>query len=440
MYFEKDIEKKKVPAWAVEGGIPAYVLPEYTPIGIPVQKTNYFITGGIGSGKTEFVKKVVWHRLEDELDLRLVILQIKPHDFDEVIGERGVFICQNSSSYPKERLFRWNAMKEFRAAGEEKFLQNIQEFTAIAASEFHKNGGANLYFVDTAEETVDRYFLSLLHLTSENLTNDQTFGFLENEEPEKILRIIANYPPNHNFLKINFDFDPESQSPYKLTKRGHDIFIFISKIARVVRGTFRERGEDTIWEFLHSTGGNDITRICICHEEGSKSSYVMEQYFLRKIVNMMLGSEETIAGDLLMVLDEVDKTRVKEFPLAKLATLGRDVNGKRVQLLLSTQSFESLFAVAEDGNEHDIRALLTGFPVILSFNPGMDATTRDILKTAYGNHIVQKITTPLSRYNCPIVEMKEEAWVRDQDFSSLSVGQTYVKIQSERPYRVQIRK
>ena len=40
MYFEKDIEKKKVPAWAVEGGIPAYVLPEYTPIGIPVQKTK----------------------------------------------------------------------------------------------------------------------------------------------------------------------------------------------------------------------------------------------------------------------------------------------------------------------------------------------------------------------------------------------------------------
>lgn len=439
MYFERDVEKKIIPSWTVEDGIPAYILPEYKPIGIPIQKTNYFITGGIGTGKTVFVKKVVRLRLEEESDLRLAILQIKPHDFDEAMEDRGLFICQNSNIYPKERVFRWNAMKEFRSVGEANYLQSIQEFTSMAASEFHKSAGANLYFVDTAEETVDRYFLALLHATGENITNDKTFAFLENEEPEKILRIIANYPPNHSFLKINFDFNPESQTPYKLTKRGHDIFIFVSKIARVVRGTFREPGEDTIWDFLHSTGKNGATRICICHEEGSKSSYIMEQFFLKRITNMMLGSETTIRGDLLMVLDEVDKTRAKEFPLAKLATLGRDVNGKRVQLLLSTQSFESLFAVAEDGNEHDIRSLLTGFPIIVSFNPGMDATTRDILKDAYGNHFVQKITTPLSRYDRPIVEMKEEPWVKDQDFSSLSVGQTYVKIQSERPYRVQIR-
>lgn len=439
MYFERDIEKKKIPSWAVKDGIPAYTLPEYKSIGIPVQKTNYFITGGIGTGKTQFVKKVIRYRLEEEPDLRLAILQIKPHDFDEVMRDKGLYICQNSNCYPKERVFGWNAMKEFRAAGEENYLQSIQEFTTIAVSEFHKSAGANLYFVDTAEETIDRYFLSLLHSTSENLTNDKTFGFLENEEPEKILRIIANYPPNHNFLKINFDYDPQKQNAYKLTKRGHDIFIFISKIARVVRGTFTEPGEDSIWDFLHSTGKNDVTRICICHEEGSKSSYIMEQFFLKKITNMMLGSETSISGDLLMVLDEVDKTRAREFPLAKLATLGRDVNGKRTQLLLSTQSFECLFTVAEEGNEHDIRSLLAGFPVIASFNPGMDATTRDLLKAAYGNHLVQKIITPISRYDRPIVEMKEEPWVKDQDFANLSVGQMYIKIQSEHPYRVQIR-
>ncbi len=439
MYFERDVEKKIIPSWSVDGGIPAYILPGYKPIGIPIQKTNYFITGGIGTGKTELVKKIVRYRLEEESDLRLVILQIKPHDFDEVIGNRGLFICQNSNGYPEERLFRWNAMQEFRSAGEENYFQSIQEFTSIAASEFYKSAGPNLYFIDTAGETIDRYFWALLHSTSENITNDKTFGFLEHQEPEKILRIIANYPPNHNFLKINFDYDPQNQNPYKLTKRGHDIFIFISKIARVVRGTFTEPGEDSIWDFLHSTGKKDVTRICICHEEGSKSSYIMEQYFLKRITNMMLGSETSISGDLLMVLDEVDKTRAREFPLAKLATLGRDVNGKRTQLLLSTQSFECLFTVAEEGNEHDIRSLLAGFPVIASFNPGMDATTRDLLKAAYGNHLVQKITTPISRYDRPIVEMKEESWVKDQDFASLSVGQMYIKIQSEYPYRVQIR-
>ena len=165
----------------------------------------------------------------------------------------------------------------------------------------------------------------------------------------------------------------------------------------------------------------------------------MEQYFLKRITNMMLGSETTIGGDLLMVLDEVDKTRAREFPLAKLATLGRDVNGKRTQILLSTQSFESLFAVAEEGNEHDIRSLLAGFPIIANFNPGMDATTRDLLKAAYGNHIVQKIITPLSRYDRPIVEMKEEPYVKDQDFASLGIGEMYIKVEAERPYRVKIR-
>ncbi len=439
MYFEKENEEKKTPLWDAESGISAYILPEYKPIKIPISKKNYFITGITGTGKTQFVKKIIRHRLSEESNLRLAILQIKPHDFDELMGDRGVFICQNSTGYPKERVFRWNAMKEFRSGGEENYLENIQEFTSIAASEYHKSAGANLYFVSTAEESIERYFVALLNSTSENIPNDKTFGFLENEEPEKILRIIANYPPNLNFLKIHFDYDPQDQNEYKLTKRGHDIWIFILKIVRVLRGTFKEAGDDSIWDFLHSTGKNDVTRICLCHEEGSKSSYIMEQYFLKRITNMMLGSETTIGGDLLMVLDEVDKTRAREFPLAKLATLGRDVNGKRTQILLSTQSFESLFAVAEEGNEHDIRSLLAGFPIIANFNPGMDATTRDLLKAAYGNHIVQKIITPLSRYDRPIVEMKEEPYVKDQDFASLGIGEMYIKVEAERPYRVKIR-
>ncbi|MGN9154670.1 hypothetical protein ACTM9K_13635 [Bariatricus sp. HCP3S3_E12] len=438
MYFERDVEKKKIPSWSVKDGIPAFTLPEYSPIGIPVLKTNYFITGSIGMGKTDYVKKVVKYRIEEQPDLRLAVLQIKPHDFDELVGDKGLFISQNPNDYPIKRLFHWNAMREFRAAGEEKYMESIQEFSSLAAFEFHMSAGANLYFVDTAEETVNRYFLSLLHSTTENLSNDKTFGFLENAEPEKILRMIGNYPFNHNFLKTNFDFDPESKSPYTLSKRGHDIFIFVSKIVRVIRGTFREPGEDTIWDFLHS-GKQDVSRICICHEEGSKSSYIMEQYFLKRITTLMLGSETSISGDLLMVLDEVDKTRVKNFPLSTLAELGRDVSGKRTQLILSTQSFESLYAVAEDGNEHDIRSLLAAFPVSVSFNPGMDATTRDILKAAFGNHLIQKITTPISRYDSPRVEVTEKPFVNEYEFSSLSTGQCYIKVKSERPYRVQIR-
>lgn len=436
MYFERDVEKNKIPSWSVKDGIPAFTLPEYRPIGIPVLKTNYFITGSIGMGKTDYVKKVVKYRIEEQTDLRLAVLQIKPHDFDELVGDEGLFISQNPNDYPINRLFHWNAMKEFRAAGEEKYMQSIQEFTSLATSEFHRSAGANLYFVDTAEETVNRYFLSLLHSTTDNLSNDKTFGFLENAEPEKILRIIGNYPFNHNFLKTNFDFNPKSESPYVLSKRGRDIFIFVLKIVRAIRGTFREPGEDTIWDFLHS-GKDNVTRLCICHEEGSQSSYIMEQYFLKRITTLMLGSETSISGDLLMVLDELDKTRVREFPLAQILTLARDVNGKRTQVLLSTQSFESLYAVGED--EHEIRSLLSGFKITVSFNPGMDATTRNILKAAYGNHFIQKITTPISRYDSPIIQTMEEPWVKDQDFSSLGIGQAYVKIQSERPYRVQIR-
>lgn len=438
MYFEKKFQET-VPTWSGKRGIPGVILPKYEPINLPVKKTNYFISGSIGTGKTEFVKKLIRYRLEEKPDLRLAILQVKPHDFDEFIADKGLFICQNPESYPQKRVFKWNAMKEFRSGGIENYFQSIQEFTSIAASEFHKSAGANLYFVDTAQETVDRYFLALLHSTHENIPNDRTFGFLENEEPKRILKVIANYRPNHNFLKIHFDFDPANHDTYTLTKRGRDIFIFISKIARVLRGNFREKGEDTIWEFLHSSRKDDITRLCICHEEGTQQSYVMEQYFLKRITNLMLGAEATISGDLLFVLDEVDKTRVKDFPLSKLATLGRDVNGKRTQMILSTQSFESLFAVAEDGNEHDTRALLAGFPIIASFNPGMDATTRNILKAAYGNHFVQKINTPLSRYDHLSVETKEEPMVKDEDFSSLAVGQMYLKIESECPYRIQLR-
>ena len=125
MYFEKESEEKKTPLWDAESGISAYILPEHKPIKIPITKKNYFITGITGTGKTQFVKKIIRHRLSEEPNLRLAILQIKPHDYDELMGDRGVFICQNSTGYPKERVFRWNAMKEFRSCGEENYLENI---------------------------------------------------------------------------------------------------------------------------------------------------------------------------------------------------------------------------------------------------------------------------------------------------------------------------
>ena len=436
MYFERYSEKNQIPKWSTKDGIPAYILPTYEIIGVPVEKTNYFVSGTTGTGKTTGVKKILDFRLQAQDNLRLLVYQVKMHDFDKFFIKNGLFICHNSSTYPDDKLFKWNSMKEFRLAGEKGWFNSIQEFTSCAASEFRKSAGSNLYFVDTAEECVIRFFLALLHTTKENISNDKTWGFLEHEQPEKILDVIANYRGNHSFLKIHFEYDYQEKKKYTLTKRGRDIFIFINKIVRVVTGTFRQRGNDTIWEFMH---GGEFNRLCICHEEGNKASYIMEQYFLKRITTMMLGSDNTITDDLLMVLDEVDKSRVTEFPLAKLATLGREVGNKHTQLVLSTQSFESLYAIAENGNEHDTRSMLSGFPCTIAFNPGMDETTRNILQSAYGNHMVQRVTAPLSRYDSPIIEMKEIPWVSDEQFASLDRGQAIVKIQSERPYRVQLK-
>lgn len=434
MVFERYYEKNQIPRWSTEDGIPAFTLPMYHSVGVPVEKTNYFIMGQTNSGKTTVTKKIIKKRIEMDVNLRIFCNQIKIHDFDEIIGKNGKYICLNPNVYPHHN-FVWNALKEFRLAGEEKWFSAAMFFCKCITSEFHQTAGSNLYFVDTAEELVARYFLSLLYGTKENIGNDKTFGFLDHKSPKEILDIIANYSGNRPFLEKHFGYVLPVPKDYVLNKRGQDVFIFVDKIVRVVTGTFRQNGNDTIIEFLSNQ--TPYSRLCLVHDEGNPASFVMEQYFLHLVAKMQLGIEDTGLDNLLIVLDEPDKTRIKGFPLSILANLGRQVGNKHTQLILSTQSFNNLYMISEDVNGHDTRSLLTGFPTTIAFNTGMDETTRDLLKGSYGTHRVECVTTPSSRYDRLIREVKDIPWITDEEFASLEKGQAVVKIRSSQPYRVQ---
>ena len=148
----------------------------------------------------------------------------------------------------------------------------------------------------------------------------------------------------------------------------------------------------------------------------------------------MLSLTSDFSGEMIWVLDEIDKIE-HDFGLTQAVTLGQQFG---LQVLVSTQSLESLYAVAPDlHGEHLTNASLAGFPVTVSFHPG-DPHTIETLQKLYGECRKQFVEMPISRYDRPIIRSEMRPLVEDSDFASLNVGECYIKIRSDPPMKVRI--
>ena len=198
-------------------------------------------------------------------------------------------------------------------------------------------------------------------------------------------------------------------------------------------GTFlSEDGDDTIYDYLHGRYGE---RLFLLHDHKYRdSAKLFERFFMKYIGDDKLSITSSHTGRMLWVLDEIDKIQ-GDFGLTQAVTLGRQFG---LQVIVSVQSMESLYAIAPDFyGEHLTNAAMSGFSEIAAFHPG-DAHTIQTLQTLFGKQRRQTLTMPLSRYDKPVITTEELPIVEDSDFASLDIGECYIKIRSAPPERVRI--
>ncbi|MDO5133296.1 MAG: type IV secretion system DNA-binding domain-containing protein [Eubacteriales bacterium] len=415
------------------GGVRAVLTNGNREVCIPVSALNTLVTGTTRYGKTVFVKEYVRERFRQNPGMYAVFFQIKPDDFTrEFMRPRDKVITFSDRIFPKENLFKWCLVKEIRQHDPAEWDTELREISTILFSDLMQDR-RNLVWVEGARSTFEAFIKVILYRYTNNPSNKTLISSMKNSGHKKFLAFLAEYAPNRSMLMDNFDYDPDHCDSYRMPRKGSDILFFLQNILEKFGGSFlSETGGDTIYEYMRGAYGE---RLFIVHDHKSRaSSTLFEQYFLKYIGDHMLSLTSDFKGEMMWVLDEIDKIE-HDFGLTQAVTLGQQFG---LQVLVSTQSLESLYAVAPELNgEHLTNASLAGFPVTVSFHPG-DPHTIETLQKLYGERWETIMTTPLSRYDRPVVKVEKHPVVKDADFAGLGVGECYVKIRSGEPERVRI--
>ena len=415
-------------------GVPALRLCDGTRITIPVlSEGNMLVTGTPGYGKTQYTKSYVRAMYRQDPDLYTVFFQIKPDDFtDEFLRPGDKVVSYSPGVCPEENLFQWNFVREIRCCDRSDWDSILKEISTALFSELLQDK-RNITWADAARGTFEAAVKTILYCTEENPSNARLIGFMRNTSRIKFLKFLASYGPNRSMLKDNFEFDPEDCDDYKPPRKATDILFFLQNVLGKFGGTFLSgNGDDTIYDYLHGRYGS---RLFLIHDFKKRdSSRVFELFFLKYMGSDKISVTSMHRGKMLWVLDEIDKIG-SDFGLVPIITLCRQFG---LQLLISTQSTESLYAIAPTLHaEHLTNAAMSGFAVQVAFHPG-DTHTIQTMQTLFGKKRKQTFAMPLSRYDKPTVSHELLPIVEDTEFASLGIGECYIKIRSSPPERVKI--
>lgn len=414
-------------------GIPAERFPDGGIVNIPVTPLNILVTGTTRYGKTTFTKEFLHRRFSQNPLLYAVFFQIKPDDFTgEFMRSQDKAITFSSLLFPADNLFQWNLIREVRCHKQEEWSAFLKEITSCLFADVMLDK-RNMVWVDGARNVFEDFCQVILHCYSNCPSNKALIEGMKYMPRIDLLRFLAKYPPNRSMLMDNFGFDSDHSEGYQMQRKGSDILFFLQNVLDKFDGSFMSAsGEDTIYDYIHGAYGE---RLFIVHDQGKKASSILfEQFFLKYIGDRMLSLTSDFSGEMIWVLDEIDKIE-HDFGLTQAVTLGQQFG---LQVLVSTQSLESLYAVAPDlHGEHLTNASLAGFPVTVSFHPG-DPHTIETLQKLYGECRKQFVEMPISRYDRPIIRSEMRPLVEDSDFASLNVGECYIKIRSDPPMKVRI--
>lgn len=434
MFFGIPVTEERSPQWPQAS---TYVRAQCIPAGgsmdIPVLSANMLVVGTSGYGKTVFTKAYVRELFKANPDRYAVFFQIKPGDFtDEFLRPGDKVITYSETMFPKANCFRWNLVKEIRSCNKAEWETELEALAAILFSDMLLDS-RNRIWAEAAKTTFKDFIKVILYCYGNNPSNRELIHAMKSMGQQELLKFLAKYPPNRSMLRDNFAFDAQRCENYRMPKKGSDIFFFLQNVLEKFGGSFLSAdGQDTLFDYMHGHYGR---RLFIIHDHKTRSSSrLFEQYFMKRIGDEMLSQSSGFRGKMVWVLDEIDKIE-HDFGLTQAVTLGRQFG---LQVLVSTQSLESLYAVAPElHGEHLTNAALSGFGITVAFHPG-DPHTIETLQTLYGQCEKQDIVLPLSRYDSMTVTTAMRPMVEDSDFASLRRGECYVKIFSEPPRRVRI--
>lgn len=394
---------------------------------------NVLITGTSGYGKTVFTKGYVSDEIQNDPDMYVVFFQIKPDDFSaRFLRPQDKVITYSEGVCDGGCLFKWNMIKEIRSRDKSEWEPMLGEMSMIFFADMLEDQ-RNRIWADGARNTFRGYIRNILYGYQNCPSNKKLISAMRNKPRVELLSEMWACPDNRSMLMDNFNFYGKTDG-YTMPKKGLDIFFFLQNMLDRFGGSFMsDDGDDTVYDYLQGRYGN---RLFILHDHKMKSSFrIFEQYFLKYIGNELLSLKRAFAGKRMMwVLDEIDKIE-SDISLPVVATLCRQYG---LQLVVSTQSLESLFALTPDARgEHLTSASLAGFSTHVVFHPG-DRTTIETVQALFGSEPRRTVTRPASRYDRPTAVTEYRPVVEDFELASLGVGECYIKQGSERPelYRI----
>lgn len=432
MLYEMPIRKSK-PAWPPGIGSVSVQLQGGTIAALPVlDSVDTLLVGVPGTGKTVLTKKIVAAELANRPETLAVFFELKPQDYTKCFLSPKDKVITYGGGFPAQNQFRWNMVREVRLS-EDRESEMMQIATYLFA-ELLKDD-RNRIWAASARDTFIAFLRVIVNCYGDCPPNDRIVRDMRNTAENDFLAFLARDPQNDSLLKKVFDFDVSDQAAYQRTRRGGDVFFFLNHILDMFGGNFMSDGMDTIYDYLHQGYGNNLF---IVHDLAKSAiSRPFEQYFFQKLKDSkMSASADPGWPPMLWVLDEIDKLGDgADIGLYEVVTLGRQF---QLNVVLSTQSLESLYRVASSENrEHTAAGMLAGFQYIAAFRLG-DPNTVSTIQSLMGTRRKQILEMPLSRYGEAKYNSALEPIVREEDLSSLNVGECYVRVQNQPPARVKI--
>lgn len=431
MFYEamNRLENRQEEKWPVARKyISGKKIPEGRRVNIPILDDNVLLIGVTGYGKTTAAQQIVDAALSSPKDMFAVFLETK-RDFRKYITSRDKVVAFSNTEEAYD-YFQWNMVAECRKAKDPySVLDSIAEllFADLLLD------GKNKFFAQGSMDIFKGYIKTILQCRKNCPCNKAVIDGMKNMSYMQIIDHLLRYAPNRNIVRDYFGYDINHPGHYHMPKRAGDLMAFLSSVLNQFGGTFCSgTGMDTIHDYLDGKYGKQMFLIYDYSKRASSNLFF--RFFLQRMIEEKLAQDTDGSKRLLLILDEAPVLE-GDFGLMEAVTLGRGCN---LQVILTTQSLEKLYSAAPEMNrEHITKASLAGFPSIIAFHPGDGGTIEHLMKL-FGTVRKQILTMPMSRYGQPQSQYVSEPKVTEEDFSSLDIGECYVKIRAADPVRVKL--
>jgi type IV secretory pathway TraG/TraD family ATPase VirD4 len=384
---------------------------------------HILLIGGTGCGKTNvfnyFIKQIKQKMTKDDV---MIVFDTKGDFINRFYKEGDVFIG-NSKAYLRNAT-KWNIYKEIVVDGwsDEDIHNNVHEILRSFFKEATEKTNQQ-FFPNAARDLLASILIAQIRMGKNDLEFKQKYfnnkalkHYLDILTPEKIIDLLSAEP---------FD-DLSSVLTYIGDGKSNQALGVLSELQNVIRqiliGVFADDGRFSVREFVRQKGAKTLF-VEYDLSIGDTLAPIYRLLFDLALKEAMGRNKSE--GKVYIICDEFKL-------LPNLQHIEDGVNFGRslgVNILAGIQSIEQLYEIYGENKGHNIAA---GFSSVFAFKAN-DATTRDFVSDLYGKNIVLE---QYKSFNNIIVEEKREGkTIEDWDMNSLNVGEAFIGLPFEKPFR-----